>query len=139
MFYEISFRDFLNEDQEDNLQNFIESILSKNINGCGIVYCRNKQTCSKLVQKLIEKKVNAKAYFPGLKKEEIVGVKRDWLQGKIKIIVATLSFANRLKGEDKQNVRLVVHWNLPKSMSAYYQVFILINLIYFENKLDFLF
>lgn len=42
----------------------------------------------------------------------------DWMEGRIPLITATISFG---MGIDKHNVRLVVHWTLPKTMSGYYQ------------------
>lgn len=40
------------------------------------------------------------------------------MQGKVLVIVATISFG---MGVDKSNVRFVAHWNLAKSLASYYQ------------------
>ena len=114
------FRDFLSEDPVDNLKKYIESSLKEDDNGCGIIYCRSRDACTQLAGRLIAKNISAKAYHAGLKNSERDEIQEDWMQGRVKMIVATISFG---MGVDKATVRLVAHWNLPKSMAAYYQVF----------------
>ena len=69
--------------------------------------------------RLIAKSISAKAYHAGLKNSERDSIQDEWMQGKTKIIVATISFG---MGVDKGSVRFVAHWNIPKNMAAYYQV-----------------
>ena len=69
--------------------------------------------------RLIAKNLSAKAYHAGLKNTERDEIQDEWMIGKTKIIVATISFG---MGVDNPHVRFVAHWNLSKSMAAYYQV-----------------
>ena len=55
-------------------------------------------------------------FHAGVKDRE--GLQKRWQTEEIRLIVATLAFG---MGIDKKNVRFVVHWNIPKSLTAYYQ------------------
>lgn len=136
------FRDFLNEDPIENLRKFIVRALGGETANCGIIYCRTRAACTELAGRLIGKKISAKAYHAGLKNSERDEIQEEWMQGQVKVIVATISFGivllefeNRLNnisnfklllligmGVDKATVRFVVHWNIPKCMASYYQV-----------------
>ncbi|CAF0712489.1 unnamed protein product [Brachionus calyciflorus] len=124
LYYEIIFRDFLKEDPFDNLKKFIEKSLNESNNGLdanknvGIIYCRTRDACNQVAGRLISKHINAKAYHAGLKNTERDEIQSEWMEGKTKVIVATISFG---MGVDKSTVRFVAHWNIPKSMAAYYQ------------------
>jgi ATP-dependent DNA helicase Q5 len=63
--------------------------------------------------------LSCKAYHAGLKDGERSQVQEDFMDGKIAVIVATVSFG---MGVDKASVRGVVHWCAPQNVAAYYQV-----------------
>jgi ATP-dependent DNA helicase Q5 len=81
----------LNQDPFENLKDFIEKCL-KEPNDCGIVYCRARDACSQVAGRLISKNISAKAYHAGLKNSERDSIQDEWMQGKTKVIVATISF-----------------------------------------------
>jgi superfamily II DNA helicase RecQ len=68
---------------------------------------------------LRKKGLPCKAYHAGLKDGERSSVQEDFMDGKISVIVATVSFG---MGVDKASVRGVVHWCAPQNVAAYYQV-----------------
>jgi superfamily II DNA helicase RecQ len=86
----------------------------------GIIYTIFRQDCEDLAARLRKDGIGAKPYHAGLRTEEKNETLNRWVnndQG-YDVIVATTAFG---MGIDKENVRFVVHWQLPKSFEGYYQ------------------
>lgn len=74
----------------------------KSLHGCGIVYCRTRDGCHEIASRLSRKGIPCRAYHAALKSAERTEVQEEWMEGKIPVIAATVSFG---MGVDKANVR----------------------------------
>ena len=93
-------------------------ILKENKSGSAIVYCSTRKTVDNLTERLKEKGIKATGYHAGLDDEERINSQENFLYDRSEVIVATNAFG---MGIDKSNIRLVIHYNMPKTMEHYYQ------------------
>ncbi|KAJ7041965.1 P-loop containing nucleoside triphosphate hydrolase protein [Mycena alexandri] len=84
----------------------------------GIIYRIRRGQCERLARMLRSNGIKAVAYHAGMTPEERELVHSKWKTGVHRVIVATTAFG---MGIDKQNVRFVVHCDLPKSLENFYQ------------------
>ncbi|KAK0634959.1 P-loop containing nucleoside triphosphate hydrolase protein [Bombardia bombarda] len=86
----------------------------------GIIYTVSRDECEMLAAALRQEKIGARPFHAKLTKEAKEATLARWIKGEQgwDIIVATTAFG---MGIDKENVRFVVHWRLPKSFEGYYQ------------------
>lgn len=86
--------------------------------GVGIIYCRTKLNCEELAGHLEKVGIPARAYHSGLTPKQRTEIETLWMDEKVLVICATISFG---MGIDKANVRVVVHFNMSQSLANYYQ------------------
>ena len=84
----------------------------------GIVYCATRKAVEEVCDKLNDEGFVASRYHAGLSDEERKQNQEDFQYDRIQVMVATNAFG---MGIDKSNVRFVIHYNMPRSMEAYYQ------------------
>jgi len=90
----------------------------KKLEGCGIIYARNRKNCRELSQLLREEGIAADYYHAGLKPELRTRRQQEWTGDQFRVMVATNAFG---MGIDKPDVRFVIHVDLPDSPEAYFQ------------------
>uniref|UniRef100_UPI00314546CB DNA helicase RecQ n=1 Tax=Pseudoalteromonas sp. S16_S37 TaxID=2720228 RepID=UPI00314546CB len=84
----------------------------------GIIYCTSRKRVDDIAQKLADAGFNAAAYHAGMSNEQRQFVQTAFARDDIHIVVATVAFG---MGINKSNVRFVLHYDIPKSIEAYYQ------------------
>jgi ATP-dependent DNA helicase RecQ len=94
---------------------FTANLLKQNSNRPAIVYAPSRKSAEELADTLGG---SAAAYHAGLDPATRERVQRQFLTGKLEVVVATIAFG---MGIDKADVRTVVHTALPGSVEQYYQ------------------
>lgn len=84
----------------------------------GIIYCATRKKVESVCQMLLDWGYEATRYHAGLEEGELGQNQEDFLYDRSRVMVATNAFG---MGIDKSNVSYVIHYNMPKSMEAYYQ------------------
>ena len=84
----------------------------------GIIYCTSRRQVDELFVSLKKKGYSVLNYHAGLPDDVRGEHQQLFIEDKVKIIVATVAFG---MGIDKQNVRFVINFDLPKSIEEYYQ------------------
>ena len=84
----------------------------------GIVYCATRTAVERVCDSLCDRGIAATRYHAGLTDEERQQNQDDFQFDRKTVMVATNAFG---MGIDKSNVSFVIHYNMPKSLEAYYQ------------------
>ncbi|MBP5643150.1 MAG: RecQ family ATP-dependent DNA helicase [Bacteroidales bacterium] len=93
-------------------------LFSKMTTGSGIVYVRSRKRTKVIADWLQSAGISATFYHAGIDAKTRDERQKMWMDGKIKVIVATNAFG---MGIDKPDVRVEVHMDLPDSLEAYFQ------------------
>lgn len=86
--------------------------------GPAIIYIRTRLGTELVAGALREAGISALAYNAGLPASERQKRQEAWMQGKVRVMVATNAFG---MGIDKDDVRLILHFGIPPSLEEYYQ------------------
>ncbi len=84
----------------------------------GIVYCMSRSKVTSFAEVLQVNGIKAYPYHAGLEVKDRADYQDAFLSEDIDVIVATIAFG---MGIDKPDVRYVIHYDMPKSLEAYYQ------------------
>jgi ATP-dependent DNA helicase RecQ len=96
----------------------LERLVREREKGTILVYCATRRAVEEVADWLGQSHQSVGYYHAGLSDEERRLVHDDFRRGTVRILAATNAFG---MGIDKADVRLVVHFDIPGSVEAYYQ------------------
>ena len=94
------------------------NLLREHRHEAAIIYCFSRKDTEHLAADLRQEGFKALPYHAGLESEVRRTNQEKFIRDEAQIIVATIAFG---MGIDKPDVRLVIHYHLPKSIEGYYQ------------------
>lgn len=83
-----------------------------------VIYASTRKMVEAATELIRGAGVSAAAYHAGLPRDQRARVQEAWTSGAVPVVVATNAFG---MGIDKENVRRVIHFQMPGSLEAYYQ------------------
>jgi ATP-dependent DNA helicase RecQ len=89
-----------------------------NVKGGGIVYCNTRKQTKDIAELLQLQKINADYYHAGVSADKRQQKQKKWMIGETRIMVCTSAFG---MGIDKDDVRTVIHYDMPDCLENYYQ------------------
>lgn len=95
----------------------VEQIISE-LSGDGLIYCATREHTEIVAEFCQSRQINAISYHAGIDAEQKRRIQSYFISGKYKIIAATNALG---MGIDKPNLRFIVHFDVPGSITAYYQ------------------
>ena len=101
-----------------NSYGYLINLLREHRDEAAIIYCFSRKDTERLAADLRQEGFKALPYHAGLESEVRRTNQERFIRDEAQIIVATIAFG---MGIDKPDVRLVIHYHLPKSIEGYYQ------------------
>lgn len=96
----------------------IIKMLKENPGKSCIIYCLSRKKVEELAELLVVNGIKALAYHAGMDAATRAANQDKFLYEEVDVIVATIAFG---MGIDKPDVRIVIHYDMPKSLEGYYQ------------------
>ena len=100
---------------DDKLSQLIRIL--QRTHGSAVVYVRSRQRTAEIASALKAEGITATFFHAGLSREKKSERQRTWMDGQLRVMVATNAFG---MGIDKPDVRLVVHVDIPSSLEEYF-------------------
>ena len=85
---------------------------------CSIIYCRSRKQTEAVGKSLAQTGIETAVYHAGMSKDNRESAQESWMKDKVPVMVATTAFG---MGIDKADVRMVLHYDAPEHLEAYYQ------------------
>ncbi len=86
--------------------------------GAVIIYCLSRKKVDEITSKLQNDKIAALPYHAGLSDSDRTQNQTRFIRDDVRVMVATVAFG---MGINKPDVRLVVHYDIPRNLEGYYQ------------------
>ena len=102
----------------DTRQQFLNFYRKEHNGQSGIIYCLSRKRAEETAQWLEKENINALPYHAGIAQKTRQEYQNAFLRQEGMVMCATIAFG---MGIDKPDVRFVAHFDLPKTIEAYYQ------------------
>ena len=102
----------------DDATKEIIKILRANVGKSAIVYCLSRKKVEEIAETLVVNGIKALPYHAGMDAVTRSTNQDKFLLEDADVMVATIAFG---MGIDKPDVRMVIHYDIPKSLEGYYQ------------------
>ncbi|MBN4067437.1 RecQ family ATP-dependent DNA helicase [Simkania negevensis] len=86
--------------------------------GCTVVYCATRDNTTLVADALSQAGFSATAYHAGYAAEEKRSLQQAFFEDRYRVVAATNALG---MGIDKPNIRNVIHFDIPGSITSYYQ------------------
>lgn len=96
----------------------LQRLLGELREGAAIIYAGTRREAEEVADFVASLGVEARYYHAGLDSEIRARVQEEFISGDLPVVVATNAFG---MGIDRPDVRMVVHYNVPGTLEAYYQ------------------
>jgi ATP-dependent DNA helicase RecQ len=103
--------------EHDKLE-YLTQYVKKNSNQATIIYVTLQKTAEYVATWLNNNGLSAQAYHAGIANDVRKEIQERFMQSQTYCIVATIAFG---MGIDKNNIRHIIHYNLPQSIESYAQ------------------
>lgn len=107
-------RGLMGHEKEDLILKYVKSHEEES----GIIYCATRKAVDSVYEMLKDHGIAAGRYHAGMNDYERQQAQDDFSYDRVHVMAATNAFG---MGIDKSNVRYVIHYQMPKSLEAYYQ------------------
>lgn len=94
------------------------TLLLTKLRGCGLIYCATRENTELVAEYLISQGIKAAAYHAGIETNLKLSIQNDFIHDQYTVIAATNALG---MGIDKPNLRFIIHFDFPGSITAYYQ------------------
>jgi ATP-dependent DNA helicase RecQ len=84
----------------------------------GLIYCATRENAETVADYLKSRNINAEAYHAGLDPLDKRRLQQEFVNDKYAVLAATNALG---MGIDKPNLRFIIHYDIPGSITAYYQ------------------
>ncbi len=105
------------EDDDDKIS-WVEEALRRTPQGRVLIYCGTRRQTEEVADHLHRQYEQVGFYHAGLGTEERNQIQKDYIEGSLRILVATNAFG---MGIDQPDVRMVIHFQLPANIDSLYQ------------------
>ena len=106
------------DEKQVAMQKVIDRWLTPEISGSGIIYFTLIRTLEEFSDRIRSAGIRHVCYHGDLDRRDRKRIQDDFMRGRCRLVLATNAFG---MGVDKEDIRFVVHADVPGSMESYYQ------------------